>query len=336
MIVPKSSAGRVDSSTVKQATATSAGSDTAAPAKRRSFGDAPLSYKVSLLIGAAAVWGGVVGLVAGHLTTPVWYAFLGVLVVTWLLLFSARLAVWQPIERLVDQATRMTRPADPLPARDLPLHRHDEVGALARALQRLNDAAARTSIEARHLRRTLDDRVEKATRQATQQLSQMAYRDSMTQLGNRRFLDAHLEPLVKSCRDSRTDLVGIVIDVDHFKQVNDTLGHQAGDELIIFVSELIRGLVRSGDYAVRLGGDEFVILLPGVTPRRGTMLCEQLRDLFASQVRTLMPDQPDLGLSIGIASLQMDNARTGRQLLEAADNRLYMAKRQGKGRVVSG
>jgi diguanylate cyclase (GGDEF)-like protein len=336
MIVPKSPAGRVDSRTVKQATATSAGSDTAAPAKRRGFGDAPLSHKVSLLIGAAAVWGTVVGLVAVHLSTPVWYAFLGVLVVTWLLLFSARLTVWQPIERLVDQTTRMTRPADPLPARDLPLGRHDEVGALARAIQRLNDAAARTSIEARQLRRTLDDRVEKATRQATQQLSEMAYRDSMTQLANRRFLDTHLEPLVKSCRDSRTDLVGIVIDVDHFKQVNDTLGHQAGDELIIFVSELIRGLVRSGDYAVRLGGDEFVILLPGVTPRRGTMLSEQLRDLFASQVRTLMPDQPDLGLSIGIASLQMDNARTGRQLLEAADNRLYKAKRQGKGRVVSG
>ncbi len=307
----------------------------AAPRQRRGgWDDVSLRVKIGLLVASAAVWGSVVGLLVSRLEYPVWPLMLGVLLVVWIGLVTGRLGVCRPLEQLVDQARRMSRPTDPLPARHLPVGRRDEIGQLARALQRVGESAHRTGREARRLRRTLDQRVEKATRLATRQLSEMAMRDAMTDLANRRFLDTHLDEIVRSCRASTTDLVCIVIDVDDFKQVNDTLGHRAGDELIVFVGELIRALVRDGDYAVRLGGDEFVVLLPGASVRRAAMLCDQLRDLFASHVRTLMRDQHNLGLSMGIASLLGDHIRSGAELIETADGRLYQAKHNGKGRAV--
>lgn len=290
--------------------------------------------KVGLLVSAATVWGAVAGMAAAQIDYPIWPSLLAVLVVVWLAMVTGRMGVCRPVERLVDEAKRITRPNDPLRPKNLPVNRRDEVGELARALMRMGQSAERTGREVRMLRRTLDDRVEKATKQATHELQQLAMRDAMTQLGNRRFLDTQLDNIVKSCQVSNTDLLCIAIDIDDFKKVNDTLGHKAGDDLIIFVGQLIRALIRETDYAVRIGGDEFIVLLPGASLERAATLCDQLGKLFVSHGRTLLTEENNLGLSMGVASLQQDCARTGPALIEAADAKLYVAKHGGKGQAV--
>ena len=159
--------------------------------------------------------------------------------------------------------------------------------------------------------------------------------DPLTGLGNRRFLDEHLDLLVAPAQASNTELVCIAIDMDNLKQVNDTLGHASGDDLLQLVAELIRGQKRLQDYGVRLGGDEFIVLMPGCDHRHAQAFAQRLRSLFQHEVRTLLSGQVRSDLSMGIAALS-DGPTTGRQLLQAADERLYAAKRDGKGQAVAG
>jgi diguanylate cyclase (GGDEF)-like protein len=276
----------------------------------------------------------VIGLLAASFAHPVWLALCGVGILLCIALSLAQHWLWQPVSELVDHANRVCRPERPLPPRGLPIRRDDEVGQLARALHRVSVAALRDYHEAHCLRRTLDARVEAATRRATRQLERTALRDPLTDLANRRFLDQHLDPLVKSCRESRTDLSCIMIDVDGFKMVNDRLGHHAGDELLAFIASLVRSMVRGDDYAVRYGGDEFVILMPGANADRVRQFSDRLRELVVTQARHVIPQQLKLNLSMGVASLLHDRPSDGRELLRQADARLYEAKHAGKGRTI--
>jgi diguanylate cyclase (GGDEF)-like protein len=195
--------------------------------------------------------------------------------------------------------------------------------------------AVRGQQEAKRLRRTLDRRVEEATRQATRQLRHMAMRDPLTDVGNRRFFEENLPLLVDSALASGTDLVCLAIDMDNFKKVNDTLGHAAGDELLIFLASLVDASTRQEDYVARLGGDEFMVLLPGAHIDRAADLAKQIIALFRQHVRTALPDELDASLSVGIASLNSSKAGSGTELVEAADRNLYKAKNQGKGCAVA-
>jgi diguanylate cyclase (GGDEF)-like protein len=314
------------------------GSPIEAAAKHRthSWDDAPLRGKVAALVIAAACGGCLVGFIEAQNSTRVWLAPAGVSLVIVVLLLVARRWVWRPYEKLVDTLERITRTERPATLGDLPLTRRDEVGKLARSLHQLTSWAIRDHRDAHLMRKTMDARVEQATRRATRQLRHLAMRDALTDLGNRHFLDDNLDPLVNSVRESGDDLLCMAIDVDHFKQINDTLGHAAGDELLILIGSLIRGSIRGNDYAVRLGGDEFVVLLPGCDPDRARELADRLRSLFVHHTRTSMRTEAQVSLSVGIASLQNDRARDGRNLLEIADAKLYEAKRLGKGRTVGG
>ncbi len=238
-----------------------------------------------------------------------------------------------PLRNLLALADRAMAVDRPNPLTDLPTHRRDEIGHLARIIESLSRGAVRDYHDAKQLRRTLDHRVEQATQQATRQLQHMAMRDAMTDLGNRRFLEENLPGLFESCRSSGTDLVCLTIDVDHFKQINDTLGHSAGDDLIKFIANLIRGSIRHGDYAVRLGGDEFLILMPGCPLPRVKQFAEQLTALFRQHARTAIKSNPKPDLSMGVASVNRDRIEKPIDLLERADANLYHAKRAGKGRV---
>ena len=121
----------------------------------------------------------------------------------------------------------------------------------------------------------------------------------------------------------------LVIDLDHFKQVNDTLGHGAGDELLVLVAQRIRASTRGNDTLIRLGGDEFVILIPDEKRREGLeALARRLVDLLG---RPFLVDghQINIGASIGIATLMGDSAQL-QDLLRHADLALYEAKHQGR------
>ncbi len=302
---------------------------------RRAWDDAPVRVKVSLLAVAATIWGTVVGLGAATLGHHALGAMLGAGLVALVASWLGRKWIAHPVEDLVHQLSRITRPQRPLSTGSLPRGRTDEVGQVARAVHQISVAALRDRQEASSLRRTLDDRIAKATRRATAELSQLAMRDALTGLGNRRFLDEHLDPLVETCRASSTDLVCVMIDVDEFKQVNDTLGHGAGDELLKFAAQMIRASSRENDYVVRLGGDEFVVFMPGCDLERAEHFAERTIALFREHIRLTMPDIGEqVGLSVGIAALNRDGARSGTELLEVADAHLYLAKQQGKGRAM--
>jgi len=283
-----------------------------------------------VLIVAVAVWGVALGMAASRFDLGV---LGGLLLAAGLALaaeYIARRAIVEPIEQFVVDAQRLSRPGRPLTTTSLPRDRRDEVGQLARAMHHVAVSARRDRREATQLRRTLDDRVEKATRLATAQLSQLAMRDPLTNLANRRFLEAHGDKLLESCRVSATDVACVAIDLDEFKQINDTLGHPVGDEVLKFTGELIEASIRDEDYAIRTGGDEFVILMPGCTVDRVEQFTDRVGKHYREFVRTKWPTVRGLGASFGIATMRRSGARSVQQLIDAADRCLYDAKRDGK------
>ncbi len=303
---------------------------------RRAFDDAVLRRKVSWLIAATAMWGAAAGYAAGAFGWGPAGVLLGGGAIALAAALAGRRWVAAPIEELVIALSRIAGPDRPLSPRHLPRHRRDEVGQLARAMHQIATSAIRDHTEARQLRRTLDHRIETATRKATAQLRHMAMRDEMTNLANRRFLDQNLDELVNSCRDTNTDLLCIALDVDHFKRVNDTLGHAAGDELIKFTGKLIAALIRSDDFAARLGGDEFLVFMPGADLDRARQFIHTAQHLYAEHVMLHLPEDLDVALSIGVASLSRDGAADGADLMQRADENLYLAKQAGKGMAMGG
>jgi diguanylate cyclase (GGDEF)-like protein/PAS domain S-box-containing protein len=164
------------------------------------------------------------------------------------------------------------------------------------------------------------------------ELRDQAIRDSLTGLYNRRYLDRALKrELVRAAHD-RTPFSVVVIDLDHFKAVNDTFGHGGGDALLKAFGGLLNAGTRQGDVVCRYGGEEFVVILPGTSPEAACQRAEEWRaDLDALRV-------PHVGwsiratLSAGVASYP-ERGETGESLLRAADHALYAAKAEGRNRV---
>jgi diguanylate cyclase (GGDEF)-like protein len=310
---------------------TDATSDGPVSGRRATRSAAPIRAKAATLGVLGVVGGAAVTLGQAWLGLPPWGLAVGLACVLGAIAWLAQAWVAAPMDDLVRRLELLARSARPQMLGDLPTERTDEIGRIARSVQRIAGEAVRNHHEARQLRQTLDHRVAIQTSQAVRQLKQMAMRDALTDLGNRRYLDEHLEQLVKVSLAAHSDVVCLMIDVDKFKQVNDTLGHQAGDELLTLIGGLIKASVRFDDLCVRLGGDEFVVLLAGATLARAEALAEGLRKHLGQQVRARFPDGPHADLSIGVASLLMDRCDTGERLLAMADARLYEAKRQGRG-----
>jgi diguanylate cyclase (GGDEF)-like protein len=156
-------------------------------------------------------------------------------------------------------------------------------------------------------------------------LKAQATRDPLTGLYNRRMLDGLLPRLVERCTRDRLPLAVVAIDVDWFKQLNDTLGHAAGDELLRNIGGLIRSGIREQDAAFRLGGDEFLILLPESTRLSAEGLAGRLVGLVEGLTRTLRL-RPAPGISAGVAMLSELEESDAAALLRLADERLYESK----------
>ncbi|MBC8146289.1 MAG: diguanylate cyclase, partial [bacterium] len=136
-----------------------------------------------------------------------------------------------------------------------------EFGRMIPAIQELLHDLRRQRVELSMLNEEMRQRVAKRTdalERSIGSLRHQATRDALTGLGNRRMLDLSLPQLMETCRTQRTDLCVMVIDVDNFKKLNDTLGHGCGDQLLRDVGQLIRSTVRTTDMSFRMGGDEFV------------------------------------------------------------------------------
>jgi two-component system, cell cycle response regulator len=164
---------------------------------------------------------------------------------------------------------------------------------------------------------------------------ELAVVDPLTGLHNRRYMEDHLHTLVAQALRSGRPLSVLIADIDHFKAVNDTRGHDIGDKVLRQVAQRFRQNIRSMDLACRFGGEEFVAIMPDLDLTRALQVGERLRasiadDMFTVEASTALR----VTLSVGMAALEGWND-TPDNLLKRADQALYAAKREGRNRVVS-
>jgi diguanylate cyclase (GGDEF)-like protein len=172
-------------------------------------------------------------------------------------------------------------------------------------------------------------RVRQSVRQAEQNLRHLAHVDPVTGLANRNAFNERLEFAINEARKFDETVAMLLLDLDNFKQVNDTLGHQAGDELLRMVAQRIARDLRRDDVVSRLGGDEFAIILKGITARSEAMqVCAKLLESFSHAFGVEGHDF-FVTASIGVAFFPED-ADDGKMLTRNADTAMYQAKIAGK------
>ncbi len=164
------------------------------------------------------------------------------------------------------------------------------------------------------------------------ELAEQAIRDPLTGLYNRRYLDETLPREFARARHEGYALVAAMVDVDHFKRINDSWGHPAGDVVLKALASLLREHFREGDIVCRYGGEEFLLLLPHISLDIGLERVELLRTQLADEPPRYGDIRIEARVSIGLASFP-DHAQTPEALIEQADAALYRAKRAGRNRT---
>jgi diguanylate cyclase (GGDEF)-like protein len=169
-----------------------------------------------------------------------------------------------------------------------------------------------------------------------EEIRRLSITDPLTRLYNRRHFNEHLPQALKAAGRYGRPLAVVMTDIDHFKKVNDTHGHQVGDETLQAFAGVLRASLRQGvDWAARYGGEEFVVVLPETDLEGGAVAAERLR-LLASQLRLESPRGPfRITASFGVAAVdpQKESVPSMEALLAAADAALYRAKENGRNRV---
>ena len=217
---------------------------------------------------------------------------------------------------------------------------HRRLGELERINDLLNRQAVERTGQLEIARSALAQEVAKrlwAERELTQanlRLQDKALRDSLTGLYNRGYLEESLEREASRARRSDQPFGVMMIDIDHFKRINDTFGHAAGDAVLRTLGQYLLSLARAEDIPCRYGGEEFVLLMAHASPATVRERAEKLR-LGAQELRIECDGRPvgPITLSIGIATFP-DHAESGQAVMRLADAALYQAKQAGRNRVV--
>ena len=165
---------------------------------------------------------------------------------------------------------------------------------------------------------------------------EMAITDQLTGLFNRRYMSRHLGTLIDSANTTGKPVSFLILDIDYFKQVNDTHGHDIGDEVLREFASRISANVRGIDLACRYGGEEFVVVMPDTDLNFAYMVAERLRQAVADAPFRITPAPGQLSVTISIGVTASEGTRdTPEALLKRADQALYRAKRDGRNRVVA-
>jgi len=177
----------------------------------------------------------------------------------------------------------------------------------------------------------LEEKVAERTRElqsANQQLDKMAHLDGLTQIPNRRKLDAYLQDVLLQSVERQRVMAIAIIDVDHFKKYNDTKGHLAGDQLLIELARLLsRNLRRAEDLVARYGGEEFLVVLPGAETETALKVIEGMRANVANS-------DLDITISAGLVTIMPNAGTEVEDMIQLADAALYKAKETGRNQVV--
>lgn len=213
---------------------------------------------------------------------------------------------------------------------DLPRVAHGlEIGAhdyIMRPVDR-NELLARVRTQVR--RKRFQERL-----RSTYEISlSLALIDSLTGLYNRRYLEAHLQKLLMKNEAVNKSLGVLVMDIDHFKKINDTYGHGVGDEILKIFAERLKRSIRGIDMVARLGGEEFVVLLPDIPTERAYQVAERLRHSIADEPFACAVPEGGVRVTTSIGGALIESgAHAVPDVISRADRQLYMAKENGRNR----
>ena len=169
--------------------------------------------------------------------------------------------------------------------------------------------------------------------QFQQQLYESATRDPLTQAYNKRFFGEQIEKDFRHSARHELNLSLVIMDVDHFKSVNDTHGHPAGDHVLQRLAATVMGSLRAEDAFCRLGGEEFGIIMRDCAGPEATLLAERMRELVQQTRFVYGGTELPITMSLGVATFDPNRHRDSADLIEEADRFLYEAKRSGRNRV---
>lgn len=163
-----------------------------------------------------------------------------------------------------------------------------------------------------------------------QEMSDMVIRDPLTSLYNRRFIDDRLPVDVINAAVNKAALTVCFIDLDNFKLLNDTYGHEVGDQIIVVISQILKDTIRSeSDWAARYGGDEFLLCLNHADSKQAERIMKRIAEVALKADFSAQGESVALSLSYGIASMQ-EKPRTAEELIRLADRRMFEAKKNKK------
>jgi two-component system cell cycle response regulator len=173
-------------------------------------------------------------------------------------------------------------------------------------------------------------------RQKLDSSMEMAVTDALTGLHNRRYMTGQLQALVGRAAQGGSQVALLVLDIDHFKSVNDSFGHDAGDEVLVEFAVRLATNVRAVDLPCRMGGEEFVVVMPGASLEDAGRVAERIRRDVASAPFRVMggKEQITITISIGVAATTGDGD-TPEGLLKRADEGVYEAKAAGRNKVIA-
>ena len=169
-----------------------------------------------------------------------------------------------------------------------------------------------------------------AVNKLASELEEMSVKDPLTATYNRRFMMKCLQTEINTARESKKDLAIIMLDIDKFKNLNDTYGHLVGDEVLINISQILLSKCRECDIVSRYGGEEFLLIIPGVEKSTAIIRAEEIRELVeTSELSQVITGNVTVSLGVGMYTQGM----SCEQLIEKADKYLYMAKETGRNKV---
>ncbi len=195
------------------------------------------------------------------------------------------------------------------------------------------EARVRSMLRIKALQVALEKR-ERALEEANTELQRMAITDGLTGLYNRRHIEERLREMFEHSLRLHEPLGCVLFDLDNFKSVNDTYGHQAGDEVLRQLAQLLRDAAREVDRVGRYGGEEFIVILPGTVLDAAVTFAERARRMVDDHVFTYEGGTLRRTLSAGVAAFPHPLVRVRDELVKASDDALYAAKSLGRNRVV--